>query len=112
MSLRDQVERGIQSVRVEVSMIQRNKQPDHPLVEERPGVNGGYPVIAMTRIGVRLIVQAFQETGDLDETAEAYPQLSREQVQAALAFYHDFPARVDEDIERNEKALRAIRSRV
>jgi uncharacterized protein (DUF433 family) len=60
---------------------------------------------------VRLIVQAFQETGSLDETAEAYPQLTREQVQSALDFYRDCPARVDEDIKRNERALRAIRSR-
>ena len=108
MSAREQV---MQSVCVEFPMIEQNKRPDHPLIEARPGVNGGYPVVAMTRIGVRLIVQAFQESGGLDETAEAYPQLSREQVQAALDFYRDFPARVDEDIERNERVLRAIRSR-
>jgi len=40
-----------------------------------------------------------------------FPQLSREQVQAALDYYGDHRARVDEDIERNERALRAIRSR-
>ena len=90
MSVRERV---MQSVCVEVPMTERNMQPDHPLIEERPGVNGGYPVVAMTRIGVRLIVQAFQETGGLDETAETFPQLSREQVQAALDFYRDSPAR-------------------
>jgi uncharacterized protein (DUF433 family) len=96
---------------VEVVVIERSKTPSHPLVEECPGVNGGYPVVATTRIGVRLIVQAFCETGNLAETLEAYPQLSREQVQAALDYYRDYPDRVDEDIERNERALRAIRSR-
>ena len=92
-------------------MIERSKMPRHPLIAELPGVNGGYPVVAPTRIGVRLIVEAFRETGDLNETIETFPQLSREQVQAALDYYRDHPARVDEDIERNEAALRAIRSR-
>ena len=67
--------------------------------------------MAPTRIAVRLVVEAFRETGDLRETIEAFPQLSRDQIQAALDYYRDHPGRVDEDIERNEKALRAIRSR-
>ena len=92
-------------------MIERNKQPSHPLIAELPGGNGDYPVVVPTRIAVRLIVAAHRETGDLNEAIEAYPQLSREQIQAALDFYRDRPARVDEDIERNERALRAIRSR-
>jgi uncharacterized protein (DUF433 family) len=92
-------------------MIERSERSRHPLIAEQPGVNGGYPVVAPTRIAVRLIVEAFRETGDLDETEEAFPQLSHEQVQAALDYYRDRPERVDEDIERNERALRAIRSR-
>ncbi|MFN8634840.1 MAG: DUF433 domain-containing protein [Chloroflexota bacterium] len=92
-------------------MIERSKTPSHPMIAEYPGVNGGYPVVAPTRIAVRLVIEAYRELGDFDETAEAFPQLSREQVQAALDFYRDHPERVDEDIERNENALRAIRSR-
>ena len=92
-------------------MIEPNKTPSHPLIAELPGVNGGYPVVAPTRIAVRLIVEAFRETGALDQTIDAFPQLNREQIQAALDYYRDHPARVDEDIERNERALRAIRSR-
>jgi uncharacterized protein (DUF433 family) len=92
-------------------MIERNDKPDHPAIAEYPGVNGGYPVIAPTRIAVRLIVEAYRETGDLDEVAEAFPQLRPAQIQAALDYYRDHPERVDEDMERNERALRAIRSR-
>lgn len=92
-------------------MIERSNTPSHPLIAEQPGVNGGYPVVAPTRIAVRLVVEAFRETGDLRETIQAFPQLSREQVQAALDYYRDHPSRVDEDVERNERALRAIRSR-
>jgi uncharacterized protein (DUF433 family) len=92
-------------------VIERSKVPEHPLVGEHQGVNGGYPVIEPTRIGVRLIVEALRETGDLNEVVEAFPQLSREQIQAALDYYRDHPERVDQDIERNERALRALRSR-
>jgi uncharacterized protein (DUF433 family) len=92
-------------------MIERSDADRHPMIAEHPDVNGGYPVVRPTRIAVRLIVEAFRETGEFDETAEAFPQLSREQIQAALDYYRDHPARVDEDIERNARALRAIRSR-
>ena len=68
-------------------------------------------MVAPTRIAVRLVVEAFRETGDLNETIEAFPQLSREQTQAALDYYREYPARVDADIERNERALRSIRAR-
>jgi uncharacterized protein (DUF433 family) len=96
---------------VEGVMIDRSKASGDPLVAEYPGVNGGYPVVVPTRIAVRLIVEAFRETDDLRQVVDAFPQLSREQIRAALDYYQDHPARVDEDIERNERALRAIRSR-
>jgi uncharacterized protein (DUF433 family) len=92
-------------------MIERSDQDAHPLIAEHPDVNGGYPVVRPTRIAVRLVVEAFRETGSFDETVEAFPQLSRDQIQAALDYYRDHPARIDEDTERNERALRAIRSR-
>ncbi len=92
-------------------MIERTDTSDHPSIAEHPGVNSGYPVVAPTRIAVRLIIETYRETGDLNEFAEAFPQLRLEQIQAALDYYRDHPARVDEDIERNERALRAIRSR-
>lgn len=90
-------------------MIERS-QPASPLIAEYPDVNGGYPVIAMTRIAVRFVVQAFQELGGFDETVEAFPQLRREQVQAALDYFKQHPQRVDEDTERNGQALEALRS--
>lgn len=92
-------------------MLERSHQDIHPLIAEYPDINGGYPVIAMTRIGVRLIVQAFRECNSLDETVDAFPQLRRDQVQAALDFYEQHPERVDEDTERNARTLEARRSR-
>ena len=83
-------------------------------VQETPGVCGGYPCIGKTRIPVRMIVELFQDTGDLEQTAAMFPQLTTKQVQEALAYYRDFPARVDEDIARNartEARLKALQRR-
>ena len=92
-------------------MIERNQVPEHPLIAEYDDINGGYPVITMTRIAVRFIVEAYRELDDLDETVEAFPQLRRDQVQAALAYYEQHPERIEEDIERNARALDALRAR-
>ena len=80
-------------------------------VTETPGVCGGYPCIANTRIPVRLIVEFFRETPDVAAILAIYPQLSREQVEGALAYYAAHPERVDQDIERNARALAEIQSR-
>ena len=78
--------------------------PDHSYdVRETPGVCGGYPCVGRTRIPVRMIVELYRDTGDLEQTAAMFPQLTVEQVREALAYYRDFPARVDEDIARNAR---------
>jgi uncharacterized protein (DUF433 family) len=91
-------------------VIESAQQPHQSAIVEIPDVNGGFPVIAPTRIAVRLVVEAFRESGDVGRVVGAFPQLTREQVQAALDFYREHPERVDEDIERNARALRSIRS--
>ncbi len=80
-------------------------------VTETPGVCGGYPCIVNTRIPVRLIVEFFREMPDVAAILAIYPQLSREQVEGALAYYAAHPERVDEDIERNARALAELQSR-
>ncbi len=40
-----------------------------------------------------------------------YPQLTAAQVQDALAYYEDYPARVDEDIRTNAEAFAALQPR-
>ena len=72
-------------------------------IKETPGVCGGYPCIENTRIPVRMIVELFNDTHDLAQTAAMFPQLTRQQIRDALAYYHEHPARVDEDIERNAR---------
>jgi uncharacterized protein (DUF433 family) len=81
------------------------------VIRETPGVCGGYPCIGDARIPVRCIVLAHRETGSFERTAAAFPQLTSREVQAALDYYAAHPARVDEDIETNEQALKEIQSR-
>ncbi|MFN8540448.1 MAG: DUF433 domain-containing protein [Thermomicrobiales bacterium] len=79
-------------------------------IRETPGVCGGYPRVGMTRVPVRLVVNTYRATGnDLDRTHEALDILSREQIEAALAYYARTPKRVDDDIERNARALAELK---
>jgi uncharacterized protein (DUF433 family) len=93
------------------AMPKRDEAGSAALIVETPGVCGGYPRVWNTRISVALIVEAYREAAQrLDETSRAFPQLTPEQVCAALEYYAAHPERVDEDIERNARALEAIQA--
>lgn len=88
--------------------------PDHSTnttIWETPGVSGGYPCIGHTRIAVRLIVEAYRDTGSIERVAERYDQLTREQLVAALVYYREHPTRVDEDSTRSARAWVELTSR-
>ena len=51
-----------------------------------PDVLIGKPIIKGTRISVELLLDRFADGWSYDEILEAYPHLTREQVQAAVAF--------------------------
>lgn len=76
----------------------RRAYDDEGIIRETPGVSGGYPCIGNTRIPVRTIVQLYALTHDVDAIADELPQLTREQIEDAPAWYHAHPDRVDEDI--------------
>ncbi len=80
-------------------------------INETPGVCGGYPCIGKTRIPVRVLVEAFHAYGSAEAVADYFPQLTRDQVDAALAYYRNHPARIDEDIETNTHAFAEFISR-
>jgi uncharacterized protein (DUF433 family) len=84
---------------------------EHPYVSETPGVCGGYPVLRGTRIPVWVVLKAYRHFGNLDEILAMYPYLTRERIQGALDYYAAYPDRVDEDIERNERALQELQRR-
>jgi len=55
-------------------------------IERNPKVMMGEPVIKGTRIPVELILRKLSEGATLEELLGAYPHLSREDIQAALAY--------------------------
>ena len=53
-----------------------------------PAVMTGKPVIRGTRIPVERVVAHLAHNPDLDDLFASYPELSREDVQAALSYAH------------------------
>ena len=80
-------------------------------VEETPGINGGYPVVAGTRTPISVIVEFYRQAdGDEKRVAQSLPHLSLEQVRGVLAYYALHPERVDEDIRTNDEALAELKA--
>ena len=75
------------------------------VVRETEGVCGGYPCVGLSRIPVRSLVLAYRQLQDFDRVIETFPTLTPEQIRGALDWYILHPARVDEDIVRNDEAL-------
>jgi len=59
---------------------------DHITVD--PRICNGKPVIAGTRIPVTVVLDQLAETGSVQEVVQRYPELSPEQVTAALQYCH------------------------
>lgn len=57
-----------------------------PRIVADPEVMLGKPVIAGTRITVEIILERLGAGEAIEDILEAYPQLSREAIQAALTF--------------------------
>jgi uncharacterized protein (DUF433 family) len=55
-------------------------------IETRPGVMLGKPVIKGTRIPVELIVRKLGEGASIEDLLDGYPNLKREDIQAALIY--------------------------
>jgi uncharacterized protein (DUF433 family) len=86
----------------------REDADEEMMIHETPGVCGSYLCIGNTRLHVRVIVEALCAHGSAEAVANYFPQLPRAQVDAALAYYDDRPARVDEDIESNNRAFEEL----
>jgi uncharacterized protein (DUF433 family) len=60
-----------------------------PRIEVDPGVMLGKPVIRGTRVTVELILRKLSEGATEADLLDAYPRLTREDIQAALAYAAD-----------------------
>lgn len=58
----------------------------HPRISRDPKVMMGKPVISGTRIPVETVVRQFASGADMSWVLKGFPQLSEEDVRAALAY--------------------------
>ncbi|MBU4273543.1 MAG: DUF433 domain-containing protein [Planctomycetes bacterium] len=77
-------------------------------IEITPGVRGGKPRIAGTRICVSDVVIWTEQGRSPYEIVADYPQLTLADVYAALAYYHDHQADIDRQIKESEDFVAAI----
>jgi uncharacterized protein (DUF433 family) len=61
------------------------RQTDSSIITD-PAILSGKPVIAGTRISVQLILEKLRDGWTIDDLLDDYPQLTREQIGAALDY--------------------------
>jgi uncharacterized protein (DUF433 family) len=79
-------------------------------VSSTPGVCGGKPCIAGTRIRVQDVVIRTELGESPDELVRAYPGITLADVHAALAYYYDNRASVDRDIHESEQLVARMKA--
>lgn len=62
---------------------------DHPRITMTPGVMGGRPCIKGTRITVETLIDHMSAGETVNELLEGYPDITEEDVRAALAYAAD-----------------------
>jgi uncharacterized protein (DUF433 family) len=72
---------------------------DSSYITRSPDVCGGQPVITGTRTPVKSIVGYYKMGMSVEEILEGLPHLNPAQVFAALSYYHDHQAEIEQDIE-------------
>ena len=84
----------------------------HTYVERKPGVCGGKPVIAGTRIKVTQIAIEYERLGwTPDQIVDAHPHLRLEQVHDALSYYYENQKQLDAEILADEQLIVELRQR-
>jgi len=74
------------------------------LITCTPGVVGGRPRIAGTRVTVRSVAVCYKQGYTPEEIALLYERLTMAQVYAALTYYHANQAEIEADIAAEEAA--------
>jgi uncharacterized protein (DUF433 family) len=67
--------------------------PAHPCISVDPEVQGGYPVIAGTRVTVDAVVGLWEDGFSLEEVLDEFPDLTADDVEDALSY--DLDARAE-----------------
>jgi uncharacterized protein (DUF433 family) len=72
---------------------------NYPYITRDPGIAGGQPVIAGTRITVNCIAAYYQIGMSVDENLDSLHHLTPSQVHSALAYYFDHLDEVNAELE-------------
>jgi uncharacterized protein (DUF433 family) len=87
--------------------------PASPHIQVMPGVCGGRPCIAGTRIRVQDVVVWHERLSwSADEICSRHPQVTLADVYAALAYYHDHRAQLDRQMEEGRKHVEELRAKI
>jgi uncharacterized protein (DUF433 family) len=77
------------------------------LISRTPGVNGGRPTIAGSRIAVAQVAAMYRDGLDATAIANEYPHIDLARIHAALAFYLANQQAVDDDLTEEAAAMQA-----
>jgi uncharacterized protein (DUF433 family) len=78
------------------------------LVTSVPGVVGGRPCVAGTRVSVRSVALCYKQGYTPEEIAQQYEALTLAQVYAALTYYHANQAEIEADIAAEDLAYERL----
>jgi|SRR5580704_9823900 uncharacterized protein (DUF433 family) len=81
-------------------------------VTATPGVCGGRPCIAGTRIRVWDVAVLAQSGQSPDEILASFPHLTLADVHAALAYYYDNREAIDRDAAEDEQFAQSLRQKM
>jgi uncharacterized protein (DUF433 family) len=76
-------------------------QTDHPHIVKVPGICGGRPTIAGTRISVDFIARLHRSGEEPEDIIATYPHLKPAAVYDAISYYLDHQDEIDRDIEES-----------
>jgi uncharacterized protein (DUF433 family) len=77
-------------------------------IDVSPGVCGGKPCIAGTRIRVQDVVLRTEAGESPDAILAALPNITLADIHAALAYYHDHRDFIDEQIRESDELIRRM----
>ena len=82
---------------------------EHPHIVRSPGLAGGTPTIAGTRISVAFIVGQLRAGDTPQDVIASYPHLTPAAVYDAISFYYDHQDEIDRFIAANTLEAHAER---
>jgi uncharacterized protein (DUF433 family) len=85
----EQCDAGGRDFSVSFETVLRRALAEHPLVTIDSTVLAGAPRIAGTRIPLYMVIDAILHTGNINDVADVYRDLSVEQIREALSFAAD-----------------------